>query len=301
MISTRTVAAAIATAALALPAAAGAKPKTTYMVSLGDSWAQGVQPIGPNQADIATNQGFNDVLYKKLRKTHPGLKHVKLGCGGATTDSMINGTRACGEKLPYASRSKATSQLTYAGKFLRAHRAKIAFVTVIIGGNDVAPCASKPTNDEIVACTSDGIGQIKKNISVISSKLRAAAGKKAVIVGSTYADVVLGQYLKGDNGKAIAELSVGIFRDQINPTLKSGYAKQKIGFVDATAGFGGYIPFDQTTELEGYGKVPQAVANICNLGWYCTPRSSPDIHLKPAGYAKLADLFATQVKKTARR
>lgn len=283
------------TAALALPAAASAK--TSYYVSLGDSWAQGVQPIGPGQADISTNKGFTDYLYKTLRKSRPGLKLVKLGCGGATTDSMINGTRKCGEKLPYKSSSKATSQLTYASTFLKAHRSQIAYVTVIIGGNDIAPCAAKGDNAAIVACTGDGIKQIKKNISVISRTLRAAAGTKAVIVGSTYADVVLGQYVKSDNGKQLAQLSVSVFKQQVNPTLKSGYAKRKIGFVDATAGFGGYVPFDQTTDLPPYGVIPKAVASICTLGWYCTDRSTPDIHLKPAGYSKLAGLFATQLKR----
>lgn len=291
---------ALAAAALALPAAAtAAAPKATYFVSLGDSWAQGVQPIGPDQKDVATNKGFNDVLYAKLRKTHPGLIHVKLGCGGATTGSMINGTKPCAEKLPYASKSKATSQLTYASKFLKRNRARIAYVTVIIGGNDVAPCASKP-GDELVACVGKGLEEIKKNISVISKKVRTGAGKKAVIIGSTYADVVLGQYVKSDNGKSIAAVSVDIFRDQINPTLKKGYAKQKIGFVDATAGFGGYIPFDQTTTLAPYGEIPQAVANICTLGWYCDERSTPDIHLKPKGYAKLAGLFLKRIPRARR-
>src|SRR3712207_8987263 len=56
------------------------------------------------------------------------------------------------------------------------------------------------------------------------------------------------------------------FRDQINPALKSGYASQKIGFVDATAGFGAYIPFEQTTTLAPYGEIPKNVANICTLG-----------------------------------
>jgi lysophospholipase L1-like esterase len=290
----------LALVALALPATAAAKPKTTYFVSLGDSWAQGVQPIGPDQADVATNKGFNDYLFKKLRKSHPGLVHVKLGCGGATTGSMIDGSKPCGEKLPYASKSKATSQLTYATKFLRRNRARIAYVTVIIGGNDVAPCASKGSNGEIIACVGNGISEIKKNIAVISKKVRGAAGKHAVIVGSTYADVVLGQYVKSDNGKDLAKLSVGIFKDQINPALKSGYAKRKIGFVDATAGFGGYVPFDQTTTLAPYGEIPKAVASICTLAWYCDERSTPDIHLKPAGYRKLAGLVLKRIPRARR-
>ncbi len=293
----RTIIAAASLAALALPATAGAHAKTSYYVALGDSYAQGVQPIGPNQADVATNKGFNDDAYRTLRKSHRGLKLVKLGCGGATTDSMINGTKPCIETLPYRSKSRKTSQLTYAAKWLRAHRGKVAYVTVSIGGNDFAHCASEPDLNAVVACTSQGIDQMKKNLPVIARTLRAAAGKKASIVGSTYPDIVLGAYVKSDSGKQLAQASVSVFKDQINPALKSAYAKRKIRFADTTAGFGSYTPFDQTTTLAPYGQVPVAVANICKLGWYCQARSAgPDIHLKPAGYSKFAAIVLKQLR-----
>src|SRR4051794_12388837 len=97
--SPRIIAVAVAAAALALPATAAARAKTTYYVALGDSYAQGVQPIGRSQADVPTKKGFNNVVFKKLHKTHPGLKFVELGCGGATTQSMIDGSKRCKEKL----------------------------------------------------------------------------------------------------------------------------------------------------------------------------------------------------------
>ena len=58
---TRALVAALAAALLALPATAAAK--TTYYLSLGDSYASGVQPIGPGGADTFTNQGYTDVVY----------------------------------------------------------------------------------------------------------------------------------------------------------------------------------------------------------------------------------------------
>src|SRR4051794_3721451 len=212
----RILTAAVALAALALPTSAAARTKTTYYVSLGDSYAQGVQPIGPNQADIPTNKGFNDVAFKQLRKSHPGLKHVKLGCGGATTDSMINGTKACGEKLPYKSTSQKTSQLTYAAKWIRAHRARVAYVTISIGGNDFARCGGAGDTNAAAACAIKGIDKMKKNLPVIAGALRKAAGEKPVIVGSTYPDVILGAYTKGDSGKDFATASVTIFKKSIN-------------------------------------------------------------------------------------
>src|SRR3954454_21425565 len=286
----RILATAVAVAALALPASAAARAKASYYVALGDSYAQGVQPLGPNQADIDTNKGFNDVAFKALRRSHPGLKLVKLGCGGATTDSMINGTKPCRiDHVPYKSTSRATSQLTYGSKWIKAHRARVAYVTVSIGGNDFAHCASEPDFNAAAACTSAGINEMKKNLPVIAKTLRRAAGKKPAIVGSTYPDIVLGAYVQGDSGRQLAQVSVAIFRDQINPVLKSAYAKQKIRFADTTTAFGSYTLFDQTTTLAPYGQIPVAVANICRLGWFCQPRpDGPDIHLKAAGYSKFA-------------
>jgi lysophospholipase L1-like esterase len=287
-------------ALLAFPAAAFGH--TSYYVSLGDSYAQGVQPIGAGLRDVPTNSGYTDFLYKKARKVVPGLRLVKLGCGGANTDSMINGTKRCGERLPYASTSKATSQLTYAAKFMRKHRGRIALVTISIGGNDFDTCARAGSLTAITQCVTVGIARMKANLPTIVNTVRRAAGPKAVIAGSTYPDVVLGAWVTGSAGQQLASLSVPVLRTQANPALKSAYAKRKIGFVDATAAFGGYIPFSRTTTLAPFGQIPQAVANVCRLGWYCAPRpGGPDIHLKTAGYSKMAGLYFSQVKRALKK
>lgn len=292
----------LAILALALPAsAAAAKRKPLYYVSLGDSYAQGVQPLGPNQADVNTKKGFVNFTYKALRKKHRNLKLVNLGCGWATTDSMINGTRQCAPKvkgLPYRSTSKRTSQLTYAKRWIRKHRKRVRYVSVIVGGNDIAPCATKTDNQEIVQCVAEGIEEIRENLPVIAKGIRRAAGSKPVIVGATYPDVALGLYVVREDGEGLARLSVDIFRDQINPTLRKTYRARNIGFVDATRAFGAYIPFEETTRMEPYGVIPKAVASICRFAWFCEPRQSgPDIHLKTSGYRKLAQLVVKQFRK----
>ncbi|MFL5886734.1 MAG: SGNH/GDSL hydrolase family protein [Thermoleophilaceae bacterium] len=290
---------AILALALSLPAAAAAraKPKTSYYVSLGDSYSQGYQPIGPNQADVVTKQGFTDYLYPQAKKRVPGLKLVKLGCGGATTDSMINGTRRCIEPHPFSSTSKATSQLTYASKFIRKHRGHVALVTVSIGGNDFDSCTGDLT--AITSCVTAGIARMKANLPVIARALRSAAGSRTIIVGSTYPDVVLGGWVGGPGlGQQLAQASVAVFQQQVNPAMRSAYGNQKIGFVDATAGFGGYIPFTQTTTLAPFGTIPVSVANICNLAWYCVTRpGGPDLHLRASGYKKMASLYLTEIRK----
>src|SRR3954451_22195188 len=108
---TRTLLAILALFALALPASAAAKskhkPKPTYYVSLGDSWSDGFQPLGPDKNDIPTKRGYERTVVKLVKKKHTPLKLVELGCGGATTGSIINGTKPGVEKRPYKSKSKA--------------------------------------------------------------------------------------------------------------------------------------------------------------------------------------------------
>jgi lysophospholipase L1-like esterase len=220
---------------------------------------------------------------------------VRLGCGGATTESMIRGTRPCGEAyLPYESKSRKTSQLTYGAKWIREHSSQVKYVTLTIGGNDFASCTSAGDLGAVVECTGKGIEKMKKNLPVIAKALRKAAGPEPTIVGSTYPDVVLGAYVQSEDGKNLAAASVEVFRQQINPAMKKAYSKRKIGFIDATDEFGGYIPFERTTTLAPYGEIPVAVANICKFGWFC---ERPDIHLRSNGYAKLAKLFLAEIRR----
>jgi len=60
-----------------------------YYVSLGDSLATGFQP-GDNEFTGGDN-GYTDQLYAILKASDPKLKHVKLGCGGETSTTFING------------------------------------------------------------------------------------------------------------------------------------------------------------------------------------------------------------------
>jgi lysophospholipase L1-like esterase len=280
---------ALALLLLALPASANAAPKRHYYVSLGDSYAFGYQPNGDYK------HGFTDYLYKSLHKRDKHLKLINLGCGGATTESMIKGNKPCSPqaKLPYKNKSKKTSQLSYAKKWLRAHRKQVRFVTIAIGGNDVASCTKAGDLNAIVACVATGIDKIKKNLPVIAKGVRTAAGKKTIVVGTTYPDVVLGDWVQGEDGQNLAKASVPIFHDQINPAMKAAYMKQHIRFVDATADFGGYTPLDQTTTFEPFGEIPVAVAQICQYGWFCERQ---DIHLRSPGYKLLAGFILDTIR-----
>ena len=291
----RVLAAALLVAAIAATPAQAAKKR--YYVSLGDSYAQGWQPTGANGALTPTNKGFTDYLYRILQRQRKNrnLRLVKLGCGGATTDSMIRGTRGCFEDLPYGSTSRRTSQLTYAAKWMARRRAaghRIAYVSISIGGNDFAHCGNRPSIGEAAACVNEGIEEIKRNLPVITRAVRKSAGRRATIAGNTYPDVLLGAWVQGNQD--LARASVPVFRDNINPPMRRIYRNRRIGFVDATRDFGAYRPFDDTTTHPTYGEIPLNVASICNLGWYC---ENGDIHLKNAGYRRLGRLYAQLFRK----
>ena len=83
--------------ALAAPAAAASKkPKTQYYLSLGDSLSVGIQPgpadnPGHEAESVETNDGYTEQLFTKAKRLYPGLKLVKAGCSGATTENFLRG------------------------------------------------------------------------------------------------------------------------------------------------------------------------------------------------------------------
>lgn len=270
--------------ALALPAAAqAAKPKRQLYVSLGDSYAVGWQhpaehTMGP------TTKGFTDQTVKLARQKGYRLKLVNFGCGGATTVSILKQKGCVPAARAIGGERYSTTQVKAAERFLRANRGKVALVTVSISGNDVTSCAKQA---DPVPCVTAAIASVKKNVTTLADRLRKAAGKKVRIVGITYPDVILGQWVRPPVNQGLATLSVTAFRDLLNPALKTAYASVKGKFADVTATTGAYTPLDQKTTLEPYGAIPIAVAKVCQLTWYC---QFGDIHANTAGYKEIAKL-----------
>jgi lysophospholipase L1-like esterase len=131
--------------------------EATYYVAVGDSLSVGAQPgKGP------TNEGYTDNLYAALKARHPGLRLVKLGCGGETTSTMMNGGICT---------YREGSQLKAAEAFLKQHQGRVRYVTLDIGANDTA-CFL----DGDVACGLKGIGTIITNLPQITARLRLAGG-----------------------------------------------------------------------------------------------------------------------------
>src|SRR5271170_3862303 len=128
-------AACVAVLALVIVAPADAA-KARYYLSLGDSLAQGMQPDAAGLT-VDTDQGYADQLYAIEKQRIPGLKLVKLGCGGETTTSFLTGHGNSGDALLLGCNPAGGSQMVAAERFLREHRrgGEVALLTLDIGAN----------------------------------------------------------------------------------------------------------------------------------------------------------------------
>jgi len=288
MIRTLTVALALSAALLTLPAAAGAKPKQLY-VSLGDSYATGYQ-VTP-EGGRNTRNGFAYQIPGLAKKRGYDLKLVNFGCGGETSASLLMRVSVCRGPGPGGRDYAGTTQIHAAEAFLRKHRDRVKLITVSIGGNDVTACARAA---DPIACVGTAVRTIEKNVTEIAKRLREAAGKKARIVGITYPDVILGQWVGENANQDLAKLSVVAFKQLINPTLTKAYEAAGGRLVDATAKTGAYGSLDEFVPLPSGTMVPKPVAKVCELTYYCEFR---DIHARTSGYRIIAKLVANTLPR----
>lgn len=288
------LAAVLALLVLAAPAAAGQpRPRPPVYVSLGDSYAVGYQPNPAGTPGSATRNGYADQLLPLARaKGYRNLRLANFGCGGATTELVIRGL-GCGLPALGGAAYRGRSQLAAAERYLRRNRRRVALVTIAVGGNDATSCV-RPGVDP-VACVTAAAGTINRNVRTIARRVRRAAGPDVRIVGLTYPNVLLGLFTTGQPAdQQLAGLSVAAFRTLINPALADAYRSVDARFLDVTAAAGGYVGFDQVTELPPFGVIPVAVANVCRYSFYCELR---DIHLRTEGYALMANLIAAALPR----
>ena len=244
-----------------------------YYVSLGDSLAAGYQP------DTRTNTSlsYTDQLYAKLKKQDPRLVHIKLGCSGETTGTLINGG--------ICSYPGATSQLDAAVKFLRAHRSEVRYVTLDIGANNVDGCLAGGTIDQ--ACTTAGVATVATQLPQIAAALHRASGDGPRYAGMNYYDPFLAVWLTGAPGQALAQQSTQL-STVLNGVIAKGLQRNGFAVADVAKAFS-TDDFTDQVALPGIGTVPLNVARICSWTWECTPLH--DIHANPTGYGVLAAVF----------
>ncbi len=271
--------------------AASRQRQPTYYVSLGDSYSVGYQP------SRGATPGYTVYVAR-----HTGLKLVNFGCGGATTTSILH-TIGCPDVLPHTTglvTYPTTTQIAAADAFITAHRGHIGLITVSIGGNDVTACA---TQANPISCVTNAVKTITTNVTTLAADLRAAAGPKVPLIGSTYPDVILGSYVYPKNPPPassvdLAKLSVVAFKALINPALSKAYASSSGALVDVTKATGGYGSLTQTVRTRPYGRIPVPVASVCALTWYC---AQGNIHAKTSGYTLIGKLYVSQYHQMEKR
>ncbi|MHA6762529.1 SGNH/GDSL hydrolase family protein [Streptacidiphilus sp. PAMC 29251] len=249
-----------------------------YYVSLGDSLAAGYQP------DVHTNTSlsYTDQLYAQLKKHDPRLVHIKLGCSGETTGTLINGG--------ICTYPGATSQLDAAVKFLRAHRGEVRYVTLDIGANNVDSCLAGGSIDQ--ACTAAGVATVATQLPQIAKALHRAGGNTPQYAGMNYYDPFLAVWLTGPAGQGLAQQST-VLSKELNGVIAKGFHRNGFAVADVSRAFSTDDFTDQAT-LPGVGTVPLNVARICAWTWECTPYH--DIHANPTGYGVLAAAFEKTLK-----
>lgn len=250
-----------------------AGPAPSWYLALGDSLAQGVQPVGPGGTDVATNQGYVDTLYTSLRPGRPGLRLVKLGCSGETTTTMIKGG-ICSYR--------AGSQLAAATTFLRAHRGRVRLVTIDIGANNVDGCFSASGINR--ACLQRGFTTTATQLPVIMRALRVAAGPSTRIVAMNYYDPFLAAWLLGGRGQQLARESVPL-TDAFNSVISAAQRVERVPVADVAGAFHTSSFRPTATGL------PRNVTTVCQWTWMCTVPPGPDIHATRVGYAAIAAAF----------
>jgi lysophospholipase L1-like esterase len=275
-------------------------------VSIGDSYAAGYQP-SPSGGGATTRNGFAYQLTRRLTTAGQSVRLFNFGCSGVTSTQLMT-QQGCdpGALGPGTPPYPDATQAQAATAFLRLHRDQIRLVTVVIGGNDIQACVQSPDGGlrADLPCITHALISLHANLATLLSGVRDAVGPSVPIVGLTYPDVYLGSYLSSRSGSSrqpgdpyaahsLAGASVVLFRDQLNPALRSAYSAAGARFVDITQAADGYQPLSQTTDLAPYGTIPVAVARICALTYYCTQK---DVHPTVQGHALIADQVINTVR-----
>jgi lysophospholipase L1-like esterase len=271
---------AVLASALSPLESAAAETKPSYYLALGDSLSIGVQPIA-TEADGSTDEGYADQLAAALRVDNPGLRLVKLGCGGESTGTMLGVVEPSptGEGCnPSHFMYPHGTQLADAVSFLHAHRNHTALVTIDIGVNDTF-CLFALDRE----CFDAGMARIRANLTSILAALREAAGPNVPIVAMNYYGPAAIFWFE-DPGYAMAVTQLFL---ELNTTLEEVYAQFGVPVADVEAAFAAAdFSLDPDTGL------PVNVERTCAWTWICEPPPlGPDVHANREGYGVIARAF----------
>ncbi len=254
------------------------KAPREYYLALGDSLSRGSQPNAQGKTG-PTSKGYTNDLFAAEKPKFKNLHFVNLGCPGETTTEMLRGG-GC----HYA----AGSQLGTAVQFLHRHKGHIAFVTIDLGADDFRGCYT-PTQIHR-SCFKAADTLVHQDMPKIAAKLRKAAGSKVPLVGMTYYDPLLADWLADSRGHQQAALSQKLIK-RANHEIASAFHTAAFEVADVADSFHTYESLSKTRSYRGH-QVPVPVVLICEKTWMCAsaPRG-PDVHANTSGYLKIAKAF----------
>jgi lysophospholipase L1-like esterase len=257
---------------------ASAASKANYYVALGNSVAEGGQPVGNG------TQGYPEQLYKAVQDRFTQLQLVELACGGETTGTLISGGS------PWCSFAEG-AQLDAAVAFLEAHPGETSFITIDIGGNDILDsCVDFATLLISGACVDAVLPTMQANLTTILETLQAAA-PGVPIIGMDYYNPFLGAWVFGPGGQAVALADAPIIED-FNAALVASYQAEGALVADVSGAFDSGN-FSQSVDTKEFGTIPLNVANVCAWTWLCEkpPHGPGDVHPNSEGHEVIAGAF----------
>ena len=259
-----------------------APPITMYYLSLGDSYATGYQPGYADNSE--TLDGFPDQLNVKLAADLVPMTLENFACGRATTDSVMNRI-GCTHLALNSPTYPTTTQAQAVLDFIATHPGQIGLITVALAFNDFNRCSNFVRSCVISTMRR---AHTQRNSARLTNQLRAAVGPSVPILAVTYPDVFLGDWLGSTHDRQVAARSATMFRTVINPLFARAYAHAKVVLVDVTADTNAYVPTTLQVNLNPYGSIPESVAQVCTLTWFCQRH---DVHPQTAGYTAIATLL----------
>lgn len=186
------------------------------------------------------------------------------------------------------------TQLSLARKFLLSHQDQPGVVTIDLGFNNIRPCLSHATVNEV--CFNQQLVLINKDLPIILHDLTDVAGPRVRFVGFEYEDPFLERYFDGATGPAVATATLDDV-DTFNAALKKAYDGASIRIANLPATFKN----DDNTPviIDNVGTIPENVAVICDMTWMCQPSPfGPDDHPNNEGYMSIAEAIADNLPKS---
>ena len=257
-----------------------------YYVSIGDSYATGYRPTGPDGAGTSRD-GFVYQVGDKLSEKHSGWQIVNFACTGETSYGMAfdDGCQPSAGALD-GPQYPSVPQAVAAVDFIVKHREQIGLITIVAGANDLSHCIDEPDAEAARRCAESQVPKVTLSLGSLLGHIRDALGPGAPIVGLSYINVFGADALSA-NSQLVqrARYSSTLFKNYLTPALAATYARYGAMFVDTTELAGGNLPDTVKSWLPDHGTVPASIGQVCALTYYC---SDKDPHPNRSGHALIA-------------